>query len=182
MKVNYCIYDDRNELSLSEACHLWLELQPVAKRDGQPHPSPTDSGWQYDFWRWLKEQAGRKGGRKIVGSSLLPRSLWLEIAGSEEYERLTVTMPQIIKRRPLFLFPDERPKWGPALAPAKEETRRWLVGRMRNGKKEKPKADYLEEARSLHGCSKPQFEVAWQSACAETGSGWDRGGRPRKPR
>jgi len=182
---NYAAYDGPNDddLSLSEAAHLWVEMVPPPERDGQPFPGLPGTGWKRDFWRWLKRHIRRRLKLRYVpkGRHQFTRSLYLEIATSEEYAALLKTIPQL-KARPLILFPEERPNRGPAKANAEPNCRDWLTKKMEGGKeaKEKSKDLYLAEARKLFNCSKPQFERAWADANLETGSGWDQGGAPRK--
>ena len=180
MAINFSAYDSHKTLSLSEAAHLWVEMTPVANRGGVSHPGPDDSGWKYVFWRWLKEQINQLNSPTHYpkGYQKFPRKLYLEIAKSKEYAAL-VDATSGLKLRPLFLFPEDRSNLGPAKASAEGKCRQWLIEKMQ-GVKENPKAGYLEKARILFNCSKPQFERAWRDANAETGSGWDQGGRPRK--
>jgi len=179
---NYAAYDGPNddELSLSEAAHLWVEMVPPPERDGQHFPGLPGTGWKRDFWRWLKRHIRRRLELRLVpkGHQQFPRSLYLEIATSEEYAVLVEAFPAL-KPRPLILFPEDRSNLGPAKAGAEGKCRQWLIEKMQ-GAKENPKAEYLKQARKLFNCSKPQFEKAWRDAVMETGSGWDLGGAPRK--
>lgn len=108
---NYAAYDGPNddELSLSEAAHLWVEMVPPPERDGQHFPGLPGTGWKRDFWRWLKRHIRRRLELRLVpkGHQQFPRSLYLEIATSEEYAVLVEAFPAL-KPRPLFLFPEER--------------------------------------------------------------------------
>lgn len=106
---NYAAYDSAQTLSLSAAAHLWVEMTPVAKRGNIAHPSPTDDGWEYEFWLWLKERINQLKSpvHYPKGFHKFGRALYLEIAESQEYAVLVEAIPQL-KSRPLLLFPDER--------------------------------------------------------------------------
>jgi hypothetical protein len=56
----------------------------------------------------------------------------------------------------------------------------WLERQMRDGPKEKTKADYWREANQKFNLSARSFEQDWKACIAKTGSNWDRKGRPRK--
>ena len=105
---NYAAYDGRKKLSHSAAGHLWVEMEPVARRDGQTHPGPADSGWKYVFWVWLKDSIHEMEPLENYpkGFQQFPRSLYLEIARSEEFAALVEAIPEL-RPRPLFLFPNE---------------------------------------------------------------------------
>ena len=118
---NYAAYDGHKKLSLSAAGHLWVEMEPVAKRDGQTHPGPADEGWKYHFWVWLKDSIHEMQPLENYpkGYKQFRRWLYLEIARSEEYAALVEAIPEL-RTRPLFLFPNEDRSAPPrADAPAK---------------------------------------------------------------
>ena len=146
---NYAAYDSAQTLSLSAAAHLWVEMTPVAKRGNIAHPSPTDDGWEYEFWLWLKERINqlKSPGYYPKGFHKFPRSLYLEIAKSDEYAALLNTFPKL-KAPPLFLFPGERPP---------PENRSSALGRdhaaeafekLRRGPKKKTTPEYIAWAEN----------------------------------
>ncbi len=92
---NYRAYDGPDDawLSLSEAAHLWVEMEPVSRRAGQTHPGPADRGWKRDFWRWLKRQILKRTGVKPLGHIQYPRGLYRQIAVSDEYMALLASEP-----------------------------------------------------------------------------------------
>ena len=59
---------------------------------------------------------------------------------------------------------------------------RWLLGEMRAGHKQKPKAKWLEEAKRRFHVTTREFERAWSEAVTESGSNWNHPGAPIKPR
>ena len=59
---------------------------------------------------------------------------------------------------------------------------RWLLGEMRAGHKQKPKAKWLEEAKRRFHVTTREFERAWSKAVNESGSNWGHPGAPTKPR
>ena len=180
---NYPAYDGRDDdrLSLSEAAHLWVEMEPVSKRDGQTHPSPADTGWKYVFWRWLKRQIFKRTGVKPLGHIQYPRGLYRQIAESDEYAALVEVIPKL-KARPLFLFPEERPnrdrKGSDATIDAETRCRRLLTKQMLDGPQVKPKPDYFSEA----AIGKNAFNRAWANALVDSQNPNDWGKSGRRPK
>jgi hypothetical protein len=67
-------------------------------------------------------------------------------------------------------------------ASREELCHRWLLGEMRAGHKQKPKAKWLEEAKRRFHVTTREFEHPWSKAVKESGSNWGYPGAPAKPR
>ncbi len=178
---NYAAYDSAQTLSLSAAAHLWVEMTPVAKRGNIAHPSPTDDGWEYEFWLWLKERINqlKSPGYYPKGFHKFPRSLYLEIAKSDEYAALLNTFPKL-KAPPLFLFPGERPPpKNRSSNKARGRAAEWFEKLRKAGPQEKSKSDYLAEAlenREIKG-NKTSIRDGWaDAALAVPRPDWSRPG------
>ncbi len=181
---NYAAYDGPNddELSLSEAAHLWVEMVPPPERDGQPFPGLPGTGWKRDFWRWLKRHIRRRLKLQYVpkGHQQFPRSLYLEIATSEECAGLVKTFPQL-KARPLFLFPEDR---------AVSKNRSTAKGRddalqefrcLRQGPKLKTTKGYIKEAADKFKITQTQAHDAFYKAAKTVGNpDWSKRGPKEK--
>ena len=117
------------------------------------------------------------------GFHKFPRSLYLEIAKSDEYAALLNTFPKL-KAPPLFLFPGERPppkNRSSALgrdkaALAFEKLRR--AGPMEAGK---TKADYITEAMDKFKINRTNARDAWAEAARNVpNEDWSRPGPKAK--
>ena len=88
--------------------------------------------------------------------------------------------------RDLYPYTDEVAfqRWldglSPPTAAGETECKSWLVEQMQSGPRLGKKEDYLKEAQQRFRVSQRGFYRAWTAAIADTGSDWDRHGRPRK--